>query len=206
MAGSLAVATASCKSEASGETAKLLNAASDSTLQHATFAMGCFWHSEEIFLEIKGVKDALPGYCGGTSANPSYEEVGTGTTGYAESVDIAYDPAQISYEKLLEVFFAEHDPTTLNRQGPDEGSQYRSAIFYHDASQKKAAEDYIAKLASSHRYSNKIVTQVAPYDKFYRAEDYHLRYFRKHPSQPYVAAVTTPEVEKFRKDFPDLLQ
>jgi peptide-methionine (S)-S-oxide reductase len=202
----LIIGGSSCRSDAKGDTSKLLETSSDSSLQHATFAMGCFWHSEEIFLETKGVKEALPGYCGGTTANPSYDDVGSGTTGHAESVDIAFDPREISYDKLLEVFFAEHDPTTLNRQGPDEGSQYRSAVFYHNADQKRAVEAYIAKLKASHRYSNPIVTEIAPFSKFYRAEDYHLRYFRKHPDQPYVAAVTTREVQKFRKDFPDLVK
>lgn len=176
----------------------------DSTLQHATFSMGCFWHSEEIFLEIKGVKNALPGYAGGTEANPSYELVGSGDTRYAESVDVAFDPTQISYQKLLEVFFAEHDPTTLNRQGPDEGPQYRSAIFYRNAEQQQEAEAYIH--AISGKYSAPIVTQVAPFTTFYRAEDYHLRYYRNHPDQPYIAEVTRPEVEKFQKDFPELVK
>ena len=174
----------------------------DSTLQHATFSMGCFWHSEEIFLEIKGVKNALPGYCGGTEPNPSYEEVGSGTTRYAESVDVEYDPTQISYQKLLEVFFAEHDPTTVDRQGPDEGPQYRSAIFYRNAEQQGEAEAYIRQISG--RYSSPIVTQVAPFTKFWRAEAYHLRYYRNHPDQPYIVGVTRPEVEKFRKDFPEL--
>jgi peptide-methionine (S)-S-oxide reductase len=176
----------------------------DSTLQHATFALGCFWHSEEIFLEIKGVKNALPGYCGGTEPDPSYEMVGSGETRYAESVDVAYDPSQISYQKLLEVFFAEHDPTTPDRAGPDAGPQYRSAIFYHNAEQKQEAEAYMREIAG--KYSQPIVTQLAPFTKFYRAEDYHLRYFRNHPDQGYIVAVTKPEVEKFRRDFPELVK
>lgn len=180
--------------------------ATDSTLEHATFAMGCFWHSEEIFLEIKGVHDALPGYCGGTEPEPSYDLVGTGRTRYAESVDVAYDPKVVSYDKLLQVFFAEHDPTTRDRQGNDEGPQYRSAIFYHTPAQKQAAEAYIAKLAADHTYSGRIVTQLAPFEKFYEAEGYHLRYFRNHPGQPYIEGVTRPEIEHFRKDFPELLK
>jgi peptide-methionine (S)-S-oxide reductase len=176
----------------------------DSTLQHATFALGCFWHSEEIFLEIKGVKNALPGYSGGTEPDPSYELVGSGETRYAESVDVEYDSTQISYQKLLEVFFAEHDPTTKDRQGPDEGPQYRSAIFYHSPEQQQEAEAYIAQISG--KYNSPIVTQVTPFTKFYRAEDYHLRYYRNHPDQGYISAVTRPEVEKFRKDFPDLLK
>lgn len=171
----------------------------------ATFAMGCFWHSEEIFLEIKGVVNALPGYSGGTEADPSYEQVGTGATRYAESVNVIYDPSAISYKKLLEIFFAEHDPTTPDMQYPDEGPQYRSAIFYHNASQKQDADAAIASLAASGKYQSKIVTEVSSFKTFYRAEDYHLRYFRHHPDQSYVAHVTTPEVMKFRKDFPELV-
>ncbi|MDP4200011.1 MAG: peptide-methionine (S)-S-oxide reductase MsrA [Bacteroidota bacterium] len=176
----------------------------DSTLEHATFAMGCFWHSEEIFLEIKGVKNAMPGYCGGTEPNPTYELVGSGSTRYAESVDVAFDPKAISYAKLLEVFFREHDPTTLDRQGPDDGPQYRSAIFYHTAQQKREADVYIAKLQVEHKYTSPIVTEVAPFDQFYRAEDYHIRYFRNHPGEPYIESVTRREVEQFRRDFPEL--
>ncbi|MEI8133910.1 MAG: peptide-methionine (S)-S-oxide reductase MsrA [bacterium] len=176
-------------------------------LEHATFALGCFWHSEEIFLEIKGVKEALPGYCGGTENDPSYETVGTGNTRYAESVDITYDPAVISYKKLLEVFFMEHDPTTPNMAYPDEGPQYRSAIFYHNDSQKKQAEEFIALLNSTHKYSQPIITELSPFVKFYKAEDYHIRYYRNHPSgQSYIDHVTKPEIEKFRKDFPDLIK
>jgi peptide-methionine (S)-S-oxide reductase len=176
-------------------------------LEHATFAMGCFWHSEEIFLEVKGVKQALPGYSGGTEKNPSYEMVGTGSTRYAESVDITYDPSVITYGKLLEIFFAEHDPTTPNYAAPDEGPQYRSAIFYYNDVQKKAAEEYIAKLTASHKYIKPIITEVSPFTKFYKAEDYHIRYFRNHPSgQSYIDNVTKPEVEKFRRDFPELVQ
>jgi peptide-methionine (S)-S-oxide reductase len=195
-----------CRSVPKEGATKPLPTTEDSTLQHATFALGCFWHSEEIFLEINGVKESLPGYCGGHSDNPGYEEVSGGSTGYAESVDVAYDPSEISYQKLLEVFFAEHDPTSLNRQGPDEGSQYRSAIFYHNDEQKRDAEAYVAKLNSSHKYRGPIVTQIAPFTKFYRAEDYHLRYYRNHPDQPYVAGVTKPEVEKFQRDFPELVK
>ena len=179
--------------------------AQDTTLQHATFAMGCFWHSEEIFSEIKGVKEALPGYSGGTEPNPSYEQVGTGTTRYAESVEVTFDPKEITYEKLLEVFFAEHDPTTKDYQDPDEGPQYRSAVFYHDAPQKDAIQLYITKLTESHKYRNPIVTEVAPFTKFYKAEDYHIHYYRLHPDQGYIAHVTKPEVEKFRRDYPGLV-
>jgi peptide-methionine (S)-S-oxide reductase len=177
-----------------------------SGLEHATFAMGCFWHSEEMFLELNGVQDAVPGYCGGTEKNPDYETVGSGSTGYAESVDVTYDPEIITYRQLLEIFFAEHDPTQLNRQGNDEGPQYRSAIFYRNAEQKKQVDDYIASLSGSHKFAKPIVTQVAPFSTFYRAEDYHIRYVRHHPENSYVAHVTVPELEKFRVDFQKLLK
>jgi peptide-methionine (S)-S-oxide reductase len=174
--------------------------------EHATFAMGCFWHSEEMFLETKGVIDALPGYSGGTEKDPSYELVGSGDTRYAESVDITYDPSIISYGKLLQIFFSEHDPTTPNMQYPDIGPQYRSVIFYRNPDQKAQADRYIAQLASAKTFSKPIVTEVVAFDKFYRAEDYHLRYVRNHPNQPYVAGVTKAEIEKFRRDFPDLVK
>jgi peptide-methionine (S)-S-oxide reductase len=195
-----------CHSVPKEASVKLPDAASDSTLQHATFAMGCFWHSEEIFSEIKGVTQALPGYAGGSEKNPSYEEVSTGSTGYAESVDVTYDPSQISYAKLLEVFFAEHDPTTPDAQYPDEGTQYRSVIFYHTSEQKQQAEAYIASLTSEHKFDSPIVTQVVSYTMFYTAEDYHIHYYRNHPDQSYIAHVTRGEVEKFRKDFPELVK
>jgi peptide-methionine (S)-S-oxide reductase len=195
------------KGEAKTEDVKETIEKTDSkNLEHATFALGCFWHSEEIFSEIKGVKEALPGYSGGTEKDPSYEMVGTGSTGYAESVDVTYDPTVISYQKLLEVFFAEHDPTTPNYAYPDEGPQYRSVIFYRNDSQKKDAEDFITKLTTSHKFSKPIITQVSPFTKFYKAEDYHIKYYKKHPSgQSYIDNVTKPEVEKFRKDFPELV-
>ncbi len=174
--------------------------------EKATFALGCFWHSEEMFSELKGVIEAVPGYSGGTAPNPSYEEVCTGSTGHAESVDVTFDPAIISYNQLLQVFFTEHDPTTPNYAAPDEGTQYRSVIFYRNDDQKNMAEKYIANLTASKKYSNPIITQVVPFTKFYQAEDYHLHYYRKHPNQGYIASVTRPEIEKFRADFKDLLK
>ncbi len=172
----------------------------------ATFSLGCFWHSEEMFLEIKGVKNAVPGYCGGTEPDPSYELVGSGSTRYAESVNIIYDPAIISYKKLLEVFFKEHDPTTPDMQYPDQGPQYRSAIFYHSDSQRAEATSYISQLTNDRIYKAPVVTELSPFKKFYRAEDYHIRYVQNHPDNPYVAQVTIPEIEKFRRDFPDLIK
>lgn len=203
------IATAGCsprqgeaKVEGAKETAEI-----NKNSEHATFAMGCFWHSEEIFSEIKGVAEALPGYSGGTVKDPSYEEVCSEKTGHAETVDIAYDPSVITYAKLLEVFFAEHDPTTPDMAYPDRGNQYRSVIFYRTPEQKKEADEYIAKLTASKKYTNPIITQVVPFTKFYPAEDYHIAYYRKHLSgQSYIDNVTKPEVEKFRKDFPELVK
>ncbi len=192
--------------EVSNEVKELPETPMSEHSERATFAMGCFWHSEEIFLEIKGVKDALPGYSGGSEKNPSYEMVSNGTTGHTESVDITFDPTVISYEKLLQVFFTEHDPTTPNMAYPDEGTQYRSAIFYHSLAQKQQAEAYIAKINASHTYTKPVITELASFTKFYRAEDYHLRYYRNHPTQSYIAHVTVPEVQKFQKDFPELLK
>ncbi len=174
--------------------------------EKATFALGCFWHSEEMFSELKGVIEAVPGYSGGTAPNPSYEDVCTGLTGHAESVDITYDPTIITYNQLLQVFFTEHDPTTPNYAAPDEGTQYRSVVFYRNDDQKQQAEKYIAQLNASNKYKNPIITQVVPFTKFYQAEDYHLHYYRKHPNQGYISSVTRPEIEKFRKDFKDWLK
>ncbi len=174
--------------------------------EKATFAMGCFWHSEEMFSELKGVYDAVPGYSGGNVKNPGYDEVSTGTTGHAESVDIAFDPKMISYEQLLQVFFTEHDPTTPNYAAPDEGTQYRSIAFYRNDKQKQAIEKYIKTLTDSKKYRNPIITQVVPFTAFYKAEDYHIHYYRNHPNEGYIKNVTRPEIEKFRKDFPALLK
>jgi len=182
------------------------NADTNHNLQKATFALGCFWHSEEMFSELKGVKEALPGYAGGKTKNPTYDEVSSGTTGYAESVDITFDPKIISYQKLVEVFFTEHDPTTPNYAAPDEGPQYRSVLFYRSENQKNTAEQYIKYLVSLKKYNNPIITQVVPFSGFYKAEDYHIHYYRNHPDQGYIASVTRPEIEKFRKDFKDLLK
>lgn len=170
-------------------------------LDTATFATGCFWCTESKFKELKGVKSVVSGFSGGRTANPTYEQVSTGTTGHAEACNIVYDPAQISFDQLLEAFFVAHDPTQLNRQGNDVGTQYRSAIFYHNATQKQKAEYYINRLNTEKAYPNKIVTQVTPYKVFYKAEDYHQNYFSKNGNQPYCKYVIQPELEKFRKAF-----
>jgi peptide-methionine (S)-S-oxide reductase len=172
----------------------------------ATFGTGCFWCTEAVFQELKGVYKVTSGYSGGNVKNPSYEEVCSGTTGHAECLQIIYDPKVISFEELLEVFWEAHDPTTLNRQGNDVGTQYRSVIFYHDQEQKKKAEEYKVKLDKSGAYNNPIVTEITPFSHFYAAEDYHQDYYRLHGSQPYCSFVIRPKVEKFEKVFKNKLK
>jgi peptide-methionine (S)-S-oxide reductase len=171
-----------------------------------TLAGGCFWCLEAVFEQIKGVSKVESGYAGGTAANPSYRQVCTGLTGHAEVVQVTFDPAVVSYRQLLEVFFTIHDPTTLDRQGADVGTQYRSAIFYHTPEQKKMAEEVIARLTADKVWDQPIVTAVVAFDVFYPAEDYHQGYFRNNPSQPYCQAVVSPKVAKLRKSFAGLLQ
>jgi len=172
----------------------------------ATFGTGCFWCTEAVFQELKGVLKVTSGYSGGTVKNPSYEEVCSGTTGHAECLQVIYDPKVISFEELLEVFWEAHDPTTLNRQGNDVGTQYRSVIFYHDAAQKHKAEEYKVKLDKSGAYNNPIVTEITPFSTFYAAENYHQDYFRLHGNQPYCTFVIRPKVEKFEKVFKNKLK
>jgi len=167
----------------------------------ATLAGGCFWCLEAIFREVDGVEEAIPGYTGGTTVNPTYQEVCTDRTGHAEAVQLAYNPAKISYREILEIFFSVHDPTTLNRQGEDVGTQYRSAIFYHSDEQRAIAEAVIAELDKARLWDKRIVTQVVPLKRFYPAEDYHREYFSRHPQQPYCQAVISPKVSKFRKQW-----
>ena len=171
----------------------------------AVFAGGCFWGIEAVFEHLKGVKSAVSGYAGGTRNSPSYEEVSSGATGHAESVRVVYDSSQISYGTLLKVFFSvAHDPTQLNRQGPDVGTQYRSAIFYMNDDQKRIAEAYIDQLAKSKAFSRPIVTQVAPLKTFFEAEAYHQDYMKHHPNQPYIVINDAPKVEHLKKEFPEL--
>jgi peptide-methionine (S)-S-oxide reductase len=167
----------------------------------ATFGSGCFWCTEAIFQQLKGVKSVVSGYSGGTVANPSYEQVCTGTTGHAEVCQIEYDSQLISYEELLEVFFNTHDPTTLNRQGNDVGAQYRSVIFYHDEEQRKAAERVRNELETKKVFKQPIVTEIAAFEHFYPAEDYHQNYFRNNPNQEYCRYVIAPKLVKFEKVF-----
>jgi len=175
-------------------------------LAKATFAGGCFWCTEAVYEQMKGVKSATSGYIGGSVPNPTYQDVCTGLTGHAEAVEIEYDPTVVPYEKLLEVFFATHDPTTLNRQGADVGTQYRSGVFYHDDEQKRIAEDVIKHLDAAKVYPGKIVTEITKATTFYPAEAYHQEYFANNPRQPYCQAVVAPKVEKFRKVFSELLK
>jgi peptide-methionine (S)-S-oxide reductase len=170
-------------------------------MQTTTLAGGCFWCLEAVYDQLKGVQDVVSGYAGGTVARPSYELVCTGSTGHAEVVQITFDPAVISFKDLLNVFFTIHDPTTLNRQGADVGTQYRSAIFYHSPDQKAAAEQVIAEITQAKVWDNPIVTQVAPLDVFYPAEAYHQEYFARNPGQGYCRMVIAPKVAKFRKQY-----
>jgi len=172
----------------------------------ATFAAGCFWCVQAQFSQLKGVKTVVSGFSGGYVKNPTYEEVCTGKTGHAEACNIIYDPSLITYDELLAAFFTAHDPTQLNRQGNDVGTQYRSAIFYHNAVQKQKADYYIKKLNEAKAYKNKIVTEVDPYTVFYKAEDYHQNFYNKNPEQHYCKYVIQPELEKFRKVFKDKLK
>ncbi len=173
----------------------------------ATFANGCFWCTEAIFEQLDGVISAVSGYTGGKTENPTYKEVTTGNTGHAECLQIVYDPSKISYDELLEVFWETHDPTTLNRQGADVGTQYRSAIFYHNEAQKQKAEKYKTELDKSGAFDNPIVTEITAFTKFYRAEDYHQEYFENNEnSNPYCKIVIRPKIEKFRKVFKDKLR
>ena len=172
----------------------------------ATLAGGCFWCLEAVFDDLQGVLDVVSGYAGGQAPDPSYEEVCTGATGHAEVVQITFDPALVSFRELLEVFFTLHDPTTLNRQGADVGTQYRSAIFYHTPQQQATAQQVIADLTTAGLWSQPVITEVAPLIAFYPAEDYHQEYFRRNPYQGYCRAVVAPKVAKFRQKYLERLK
>lgn len=174
------------------------------TTETAVFAGGCFWGIEAVFEHTRGVISAVSGYSGGSLENPTYEQVLEETTGHAESVRITYDPAQVSYEQLLEIFFAVHDPTQLNRQGPDIGSSYRSAVFYRDEAQRKAAEAYVKKLSAEGKYRRSIVTEISPLKKFYEAEGYHQHYLHYHPDSPYIVFNDLPKLELLKTRFSGL--
>ena len=176
------------------------------TLERATLAGGCFWCTESVFDELRGVESVVSGYSGGHKDSPTYQEVCTGTTGHAEVIQIEFDPAEIDFSDILRVFFTVHDPTTLNRQGGDIGTQYRSSVFYHSEAQKQAAEDVIREIDAAAIYPNPIVTEVVPFEKFWPAEDYHQEYFVNNPNQPYCSAVIAPKVAKFRKMYAERLK
>jgi peptide-methionine (S)-S-oxide reductase len=169
--------------------------------QVAYFSEGCFWHAEIVFQSLLGVRDAVSGYAGGTDRHPDYEKVCTGTTGHAETVAVYYDPSKISFATLVAAYFASEDPTEVDRQGPDAGTQYRSIVFYRNDQEKKIIEDEIARLTASKKYSAKIVTQVVPFTTFYPAEAYHQEYIKNHPENPYVQSVSIPDYLEFRKIF-----
>ncbi len=171
------------------------------TIETATLGGGCFWCLEAVFEQLQGVHSVMSGYAGGSTPDPTYRQVCSGSTGHAEVVQVMFDPAVLSYADLLDVFFATHDPTTANRQGPDVGTQYRSVIFYHSAEQQRIAAEKIAALDAAGVWPSKIVTQVVPLAHFYPAEEYHQGYFRRNPGQGYCAAVINPKVAKFRKHF-----
>jgi len=172
----------------------------------AYFASGCFWCVEAIFESVKGVAEVVSGYAGGEEENPTYEQVSYGRTGHAEAVEVYYDPEVISFLELVQVFFGSHDPTTLNRQGPDRGRQYRSIAFYKSEEEQKIIRAYIDALEENRVYDQPIVTEITPFTKFYKAEDYHQDYERKHPENPYVQNVSIPRLNRFKKNFPEYLK
>jgi len=172
----------------------------------AYFASGCFWCVEAVFESVEGVAEAISGYQGGHTLHPTYEQIGTGQTGHAEAVEVYYNPDVVSYETLLKVFFGSHDPTTLNRQGPDRGTQYRSAIFFQSEEEKDAIGKYIRKLQVDKVFDGRITTEIKPYDKFWKAEDYHQDFERRNPNNGYVRGVSIPRLKKFQAKFPELLK
>jgi len=190
----LLLVSALSTARADGPADKKMNSTNKTEL--ATFGGGCFWCLEAVFERLDGVKSVTSGYAGGTKENPTYKEVCTGVTGHAEVIQIEFDPHKISYEKLLEVFWEAHDPTTMNRQGADAGTQYRSVILYHNDAQKQAAEK--AKELAQWRFPRPIVTEIVPLTKFFKAEEYHQDYFRKNPNAPYCAVVISPKLEKLK--------
>lgn len=175
-------------------------------LEVTTLGGGCFWCLEAVYDQLKGVTDVVSGYAGGTVPNPSYEQVCTGSTGHAEVVQVTFDPSEISFRDILEVYFSIHDPTTLNRQGADVGTQYRSVIFYHNERQKEIAEEMIEELEAEGAFEDPIVTQVEPLDAFYPAESYHQEYYQNNPRRPYCRVVVAPKVKKFQKNYGDMLK
>jgi peptide-methionine (S)-S-oxide reductase len=175
-------------------------------METATLGAGCFWCTEAVFSELKGVIKVESGYSGGKVPNPTYEQVCDGDTGHAEVANVTFDPNAISYRQILEIFFTTHDPTTLNRQGADVGTQYRSVIFYHDRRQKEVAEEVIREVSSSEVWGKPLVTELVPFESFYKAEGYHQEYYARNPGQGYCVAVIAPKVLKFRKKYSSMLK
>jgi peptide-methionine (S)-S-oxide reductase len=194
------------KSKKPVETQGSLNSKELSKLSQATFAAGCFWHEEALFESVKGVKEAISGYAGGSTSNPTYEGIETGSTGHAETVNVYYDSSVISYPTLLKVYFAGQDPTDVNGQGPDRGTQYRSIAFYRNNTEKLMIEDFIKKLNASAKYNKPIAVQAAPLIKFWPAEDYHQDYIKHNPDGGYVQNVSIPEIRHFQKLYPELIK
>jgi len=182
-----------------------ISSLAQTTKESAYFASGCFWCVEAIFESVKGVYYAESGYSGGTVKNPTYEQICTGKTGHAETVKVVYNPKEISYETLLRVFFNSHDPSTLNKQGPDEGTQYRSSIFYQTEEEKNKAQEYIKQLITQNKFS-KVTTTLEPFIKFYKAEEYHQDFEKRNPDHPYVKAISIPRLMKFKKSSPSYIK
>lgn len=178
----------------------------DKNLEVATLAGGCFWCTEAIFERLKGVENVISGYSGGGMENPSYEQVSSGKTGHAEAIQVRFDPKQVSYKEILDVFLATHDPTTLNRQGNDVGEQYRSVIFYHNESQRKIAEDAKESFQKSGKYEDKVVTSIEPFRNFFPAEDYHQKFYDHNSQASYCKLVIDPKITKLYRDFPDRIK
>ena len=183
-----------------------IHSKNDKNLEIATLANGCFWCTEAIFSRVKGIKSVIPGYSGGSTNNPSYEQVCTGITGHAEAIQIEFDSKIISFEKILDIFWHTHDPTTLNRQGNDVGTQYRSAIFYHDDNQKNIAEKLKKELEKEDVFKNPIVTEITPFSKFYPAENYHKEYFENNRNAPYCSFVIDPKIQKLLQKYSDKIK
>ena len=201
----------SCSAKQTGDNSQpaeeKLTAEQIAELETAYFASGCFWCTEAVFERVKGVEEVVSGYAGGTTPNPTYQEVASGATDYAESVRVRYDPEVVTYRQLVRVFYGSHDPTQLNRQGPDVGKQYRSAIFYQTEEELAIAKEIKEDLESSGKYEKgEIVTKFTKYDKFYPAEEYHQGYYASHPNDSYIVNVSKPKVEKFEKEFKELLK
>ncbi|MDQ6903638.1 MAG: peptide-methionine (S)-S-oxide reductase MsrA [Bacteroidota bacterium] len=196
----------SCAQQTPNASAKTVANKDLSKYSKAYFAAGCFWHEEALFESVKGVAEATSGYAGGTTSNPTYESIETGNTGHAESVMVYYDPSVISYATLLKVYFAGQDPTQVNGQGPDEGTQYRSIAFYNNDAEKKQIEDDIKQMNASGKYKAPIAAQVMPLTKFWPAEEYHQDYIARNPDGGYVQHVSIPEIQHFQKEYPQLIK